>query len=89
MAIGANTKIILKQFLIEAITLCTLGGILGISLGVIAPYIINKFTDWLVIHKLSSILISFGITTIIGLIFGYYPAKKAAQLNIVDALREG
>lgn len=89
MAIGANTKIILKQFLIEAITLCTLGGILGISIGILTPYIINKFTNWLVIHKLSSILISFGITTIIGLIFGYYPAKKAAKLNIVDALRDG
>jgi ABC-type antimicrobial peptide transport system permease subunit len=86
MAIGATTKNILSQFLIETITLCTLGGIMGIILGIITPYIIAHFTDWLVIHKLSSIILSFTITTIIGLIFGYYPAKKASKLNIVDAL---
>ncbi|MFH1461979.1 MAG: ABC transporter permease [bacterium] len=88
MAIGATTKIILNQFLIEAITLCTVGGVIGIIVGITTPYIINYFTDWLVIHKLSSILISFGITTLIGLIFGYYPAIKAAKLNVVEALRD-
>lgn len=88
MAIGATTKIILKQFLIETITLCTIGGIIGVIIGVILPYAINYFTNWMVIHKLSSILISFGITTIIGLIFGYYPAKMAAKLNIVNALQD-
>ncbi|MBD3273071.1 FtsX-like permease family protein [Candidatus Dependentiae bacterium] len=87
MAIGASTKIILKQFLVEAITLCSIGGILGIVIGIITPYVINYFTDWLVIHRISSIIISFGITTIIGLIFGFYPAKKAAQLNVVNALQ--
>lgn len=86
MAIGANTSNILSQFLIETITLCTLGGVIGVILGLTTPYAIAKFTDWLVIHKLSSVILSFAITTIIGLIFGYYPAKKAAKLNIVDAL---
>lgn len=88
MAIGATTNNILRQFLIETVTLCTIGGIIGIALGITAPYIISIFADLTVIHKLSSILISFGVTTIVGLIFGYYPAKKAAQLNVVDALRE-
>lgn len=88
MAIGATRKIILKQFLIETVTLCTIGGIIGVIIGIILPYAINYFTKWMVIHKLSSILISFSITTIIGLIFGFYPAKKAAKLNVVNALQD-
>ncbi|MBU4269372.1 ABC transporter permease [Candidatus Dependentiae bacterium] len=88
MAIGATTKNILYQFLIESITLCTIGGIIGMVIGITTPYAINHFTKWLVVHKPGSILISFAITTLIGLIFGYYPAKKAAKLNVVDALKE-
>ncbi len=88
MAIGATTKVILKQFLIETVTLCTIGGIIGVIIGITLPYAINYFTNWMVIHKLSSILISFSITTIIGLIFGFYPARKAAKLNVVNALQD-
>ncbi len=88
MAIGATTKNILHQFLIESIILCSIGGTIGVFLGILAPYLIANFTDWLVVHKLSSIIISFTITTIIGLIFGFYPAKKAAKLNVVEALKE-
>ncbi|MFC1894887.1 ABC transporter permease [Candidatus Dependentiae bacterium] len=88
MAIGATTFVILEQFIIESIILCLIGGIIGTSLGIITPYIISIFTKWPVIIKFSSIIIAFGITFIIGIIFGFYPARKAAKLNPVTALQD-
>ncbi|MBD3231247.1 FtsX-like permease family protein [Candidatus Dependentiae bacterium] len=86
MAIGATTEIILKQFIFEAITLCLIGGIIGILFGIIIPHIISLFTSWPVVIKLSSIIFAFTVTFMVGVIFGYYPAKKAAKLNPVNAL---
>ncbi len=88
IALGATSSTVLKQFLIEAITLCFTGGVLGVILGIITPYIVSIFTKWTIIIKIPSIIFAFLITFFIGLIFGYYPAKKASKLNPVDALED-
>ena len=88
MALGAKRTMILKQFLIEAVLLCLAGGLIGMFLGVSIPYIIAYFTKWNPIVTLSSILISFFTASVVGVFFGFYPARKAANLNPVDALME-
>jgi len=88
MALGANSKAILRQFLVEALTLCLIGGIIGIALGVTVPHLIAHFTKWSPVVTTSSILISFLATSAIGIFFGFYPAYKASHLNPVDALAE-
>ncbi len=92
-AVGARKKDILYQFLIEAIVLTGLGGILGILLGAIFSYLVSIVLtmvlgiEWKFILSLSSIILAFGVATGIGLIFGIYPARKAAKLSPIDALR--
>ncbi len=86
MAIGATSGMIQKQFILEAISLCFIGGVIGILIGIIVPHIVSLFTSWPVVIKLSSIIFAFAVTFMVGVIFGYYPARKAAQLNPVDAL---
>jgi putative ABC transport system permease protein len=88
MALGANSVVILRQFLIEAVALCLIGGIIGISLGILIPYIVAYFTQWSPIVTIKSIFIAFAATSIIGIFFGLYPAQKASKLNPVDALAE-
>jgi putative ABC transport system permease protein len=88
MALGANGKMIRKQFILESVVLCFIGGIIGIILGIITPYIASIFTGWGVIIKLSSILLAFFVTFSIGLVFGFYPAYKASKMNVVEALQE-
>jgi putative ABC transport system permease protein len=87
MSIGARGKDILTQFLIEALVLSLLGGILGILLGVTGSMIISKLAQWPTIITPFSIILSFGFSFAIGIFFGYYPARKAAMLNPIDALR--
>ncbi len=86
-AIGATNKNILVQFLIEAIVVTLTGGFIGTAIGIFAAYLGSNALGIPFIVKTSSILISVGIATIIGIIFGYYPARKAAKLNPIDALR--
>ena len=86
LAIGASPSMILAQFLIESIMLCGIGGILGIVLGVTAPYIVTLFTDWLVIITPLSIILSVLLTMVIGVVFGFLPARRAASMNVVEAL---
>ena len=88
MALGANSTLILKQFLIEALTICLIGGIIGTLVGVAIPYIVAYFTNWSPIVTTSSIFIAFFTTSIIGVFFGFYPAKRASNLNPVEALAE-
>lgn len=88
MALGATTKIILTQFILESIILCFIGGILGVFVGIIVPLITSFFTKWNVIFKPLFILFAFLTTTAIGVIFGFYPARKASKLNPVEALSE-
>src|SRR5680860_465332 len=92
-AVGARKKDILYQFLIEAMVLTGLGGILGILLGAILSYLVSIVLtmvlgiEWEFVLSLSSIIIAFGVATGIGLVFGIYPARKAAKLSPIDALR--
>ena len=87
MAIGAKGKDVLMQFMIESIVISFVGGLIGIALGIIVSELVAKFGGWPVVITLSSILLSFIFSAAIGLFFGWYPARKAAALNPIDALR--
>jgi len=86
-AIGAKSKDVTLQFLSEAVILTFIGGIIGIILGIILCFVISQFTGIPTKVALQSILLAFGVSAAIGLIFGYYPARKAAKLNPISALR--
>ena len=86
-AVGAKTKDILTQFLVEAVTLSILGGIVGIVLGTGASYLISMFAEWSTEVNVSSILLAFVFSALVGVFFGYYPARKAAFLDPIDVLR--
>ncbi len=88
MALGAYRRTILKQFLIESVTLCSIGGFLGIIVGVIAPHVAHYFAKFPVVIKPQAIIIAVITILLIGILFGYYPARKAANLNPVQALTE-
>lgn len=87
LAIGARESDILTQFLIEAISLSFVGGIIGIILGVLGNQLVYKLTNFIIPTSVSSILIGFGFSVLVGVAFGYFPARKAAKLNPIDALR--
>ena len=87
MSIGARARDILTQFLIEALVLSLLGGITGIVLGVVGSSVISSLAKWPTIITAFSIILSFGFSIAIGIFFGFYPARKAAMLNPIDALR--
>lgn len=87
MAVGATEKAILTQFLVEAVTLCLLGGIIGITLGILGSWLVSILADWPTVVSLYSVLLAAGFSAAIGIFFGYYPARKAAGLNPIDALR--
>ena len=86
-AIGAKKKDISRQFLIEAIALTFIGGFIGIVLGWLVSFSVTKLGILQATVSLNSILLSFGVSTFIGIVFGYYPARRAASLNPIDALR--
>jgi len=86
-AIGAREKDILLQFLLEALILSGIGGIIGIVLGLIAAIIIGKTTDFPTIIQFPSIVLAFAFAVSVGVFFGYYPAKRAASLDPIEALR--
>ncbi|MGN1262796.1 MAG: ABC transporter permease [Prevotella sp.] len=87
MSVGARGIDILNQFLIEAILLSVTGGIIGVMIGIGASYSINKFAHWPISIELWTIVMSFAVCTFTGVFFGWYPAKKAAQLDPIEALR--
>ncbi|MGA3286036.1 MAG: ABC transporter permease [Bacteroidota bacterium] len=87
MSIGARARDILTQFLIEALVLSLLGGITGIIIGVVGSNVISSIAKWPTIITAFSIILSFGFSIAIGIFFGFYPARKAAMLNPIDALR--
>lgn len=87
MAVGARKKDILRQFLLEAIVLCMSGGLIGIILGHALSVAISSFIGWPISVSYLAILMSVGVSILIGIIFGYYPAWKAARLDPIEALR--
>ncbi|HET8865257.1 MAG TPA: ABC transporter permease, partial [Gracilimonas sp.] len=87
MAVGAQKKDIELQFLTEALTISITGGFIGIILGMAFSYVIEATADIATIVTPFSIIVSFGVAVIIGVVFGYYPAKRAAQHDPVHALR--
>jgi putative ABC transport system permease protein len=87
IAIGAQPAAIKLQFLIEAITLSLLGGIIGVLCGVGASQLVELVADFKAVVSVGSILLAFGVSFAIGVFFGYYPARKAAALNPIEALR--
>ena len=87
MAVGATEGDIRNQFLVEALTLCLAGGIIGILVGFLGSKLISNLADWPTTVTLNSVLLSAGFSLTIGLFFGYYPAKKAASLDPIEALR--
>jgi len=86
-SIGAKNNHILTQFLLEAVVLTVTGGLIGVAIGTGASFIIAKAVDIPFIVKLSSIGIAVGVSSLVGVVFGYYPARSAAKLNPIDALR--
>lgn len=86
-AIGAKKRDINTQFLIEAVTLTFIGGIIGVILGWLISFIVTYLGILQSQVSLSSVLLAFGVSAIIGIIFGYYPAQRAASLNPIEALR--
>jgi macrolide transport system ATP-binding/permease protein len=87
MAVGARPRDILRQFLVEAVVLCLLGGAAGIALGRTASVLVRLIARWPTEPSLIAVLISVSVSITVGVIFGYYPAWKASRLDPIEALR--
>ncbi len=86
-ALGAKKKWITSQFLIESIIITFVGGFIGIIIGLVLAYFISLYMSLTPTFSITSIVLAFGVSTAIGIIFGWYPAQKAAQLEPIEALR--
>ena len=86
-AVGARGRDILQQFLIEAITLSLIGGLIGVLLGMGGAELIGELAGWPIQLSLSAILLAVSFAAAIGIFFGYYPARKAAHMSPIEALR--
>ncbi|MBP1751226.1 MAG: multidrug transporter substrate-binding protein [Geobacteraceae bacterium] len=87
MAIGAKERDIMLQFLVEAVLLTLIGGILGMALGVAGAKLVSAFFNWPTLISAKAILMAVGFSGAVGIFFGFYPARKAALLNPIEALR--
>ncbi len=87
MAVGARPRVILNQFLIEAMVVALIGGLIGIAVGVISSYAIAAIAGWRVALSPLTIVLAVGFAAAVGVFFGYYPARKASRLSPIEALR--
>jgi putative ABC transport system permease protein len=87
MAVGAKRRDILLQFLTEAMMICLIGGLVGVTLGVASAYAIAQTWEMTAEVTLDAILLSFAFSAAVGIFFGFYPARRAASLKPVEALR--
>jgi len=87
MAVGARTRDILGQFLVEAVTLSLIGGLIGVTLGIGGTLMIAELAGWRVVLSPEAVALAVAFAFVIGVFFGFYPARKAARLNPVEALR--
>jgi putative ABC transport system permease protein len=87
MAVGARGRDILLQFLVEAVTLSLIGGAIGIAMGLAGSYSIAYFAQWRTLVSPEAVFVAFAFAAAVGVFFGFYPARKAAALNPIDALR--
>jgi len=87
MAVGARAKDILKQFLVEAVTLSLIGGLIGVALGLAGSLAVGQLSGWRITLSAGSIVLAVGFAAAIGVFFGYYPARKASRLLPIEALR--
>ncbi len=87
LSVGASDIDVLLQFIVEAIVLSVAGGTVGIAAGVSASYVVGHVMDWPIAVTTNAVLLAFGFAVAVGVFFGFYPARKAAGLNPIDALR--
>jgi putative ABC transport system permease protein len=86
-ALGARAEGVLLQFLVEAVTLALRGGAAGILLGFIACFAVTVLLDWPTSVSLSTVLLSVGISAVVGIFFGFCPARRASHLDPINVLR--
>jgi putative ABC transport system permease protein len=86
-AIGATKRAILLQFLIEAIIVSVTGGVIGIVIGAAASVVLSKLAGWSIFISPASVGLAFGFSAGVGVIFGFWPARKASELSPIEALR--
>jgi putative ABC transport system permease protein len=87
LAVGARARDVLRQFLFEALLLSIVGGAIGVALGLAGTHVIATQFNWPTHVSMNTLLLAFGVAGSIGLVFGYYPARRAASLDPIDALR--
>ncbi len=87
MAVGARGRDILLQFLIEALSMASAGGVIGVGLGIGVSALASRFAGWPTLISGFSVVLGFASAALTGVIFGFYPARRAAALDPIDALR--
>jgi putative ABC transport system permease protein len=87
MAVGARGSDVLTQFLVESMVMCVLGGLVGFVLGAGGAALLGRITGWTTVTPAYSVVMAIGCSAAVGIFFGYYPARKAASLDPIEALR--
>ena len=87
LAVGARRRDVRNQFLIEALTLSLIGGIVGVALGVAGAALVAALAGWPILLRVEAILLAFGFAAAVGIFSGFYPARKASRLEPIVALR--
>ncbi|MFL5562421.1 MAG: ABC transporter permease [Gemmatimonadaceae bacterium] len=87
MAVGARAFDVLMQFLVESVMLCVAGGVVGLVLGVAGAALLGRITGWTIVTPTYAVFMAIGFSAAVGIFFGYYPARKAASLDPIEALR--